>query len=604
MANIKEAFQYAAQNPNSDFAKNLEQLAASGSLDQEAQKYGIDTSVFKPKPTYLDNLQGAVAERVVSGQDTLARGFQEIKTAKAQNKGIGEAARIGAVTGLNIAGQVFGAVGDLQANALITGYQALPEDTKASIEAQVKELAGSEVGKLGIQALQQGGAIYADFKRQNPDMADRVEALGNILSAVPGIKIASKVPDVLETGVKVAGKTADAVVDTTKAVAKTTGDVASTIKTATAPITNIPSNIKTNVAQKVADVAEIKALPTKTAQEAVQSGINIKDARVLPKLVTSPKAKELLTAVKNLANGVEGADPVAVVGNLTTQAFKDLTAKAKTVGSQLGEVAKNIGDVDPTGVQDAILNRLKKVTGLEGLKFENGTLDFGDTTLANFPESVSAITNTFNTTLSTAQKASNGSKLHMFRQGLFEDLGGKKKSLANLSATDENAINAIRGGIADAIETASPDYKKLSMAYAKLTEPLSKLKKALRAADPNITEADMDLAGGLLSRRVTSLAASNPQIRTLLKAVGEATGNKALMEEIMNTQDFYNILNRYYDIAPETGFQKLSQNAAANADSMFSATVQGVKNLAGKTDAVRQKALEKFLEELIGSTKK
>ena len=49
MANLKEAFQYAAQNPTSDFANNLRELAKSGAIDQEAKKFGIDLTPFKPK---------------------------------------------------------------------------------------------------------------------------------------------------------------------------------------------------------------------------------------------------------------------------------------------------------------------------------------------------------------------------------------------------------------------------------------------------------------------------------------------------------------------------------------------------------------------------
>lgn len=48
MANLKQAFEYASQNPESSFAKNLESLASSGSLDAEAKKYGIDLTPFKP----------------------------------------------------------------------------------------------------------------------------------------------------------------------------------------------------------------------------------------------------------------------------------------------------------------------------------------------------------------------------------------------------------------------------------------------------------------------------------------------------------------------------------------------------------------------------
>ena len=56
MANLKQAFEYASQNPDSDFAKNLEQLAASGSLDGEAKKYGVDLGPFRPAPTLASKL--------------------------------------------------------------------------------------------------------------------------------------------------------------------------------------------------------------------------------------------------------------------------------------------------------------------------------------------------------------------------------------------------------------------------------------------------------------------------------------------------------------------------------------------------------------------
>lgn len=51
MANLREAFEYASQNPTSDFAKNLEKMASSGALNLEAKKYGIDLSPFQPQAT-------------------------------------------------------------------------------------------------------------------------------------------------------------------------------------------------------------------------------------------------------------------------------------------------------------------------------------------------------------------------------------------------------------------------------------------------------------------------------------------------------------------------------------------------------------------------
>jgi hypothetical protein len=51
MANIREAFEYAAKNPDSDFAQNLAQLARSGVLNIEAKNNGIDLTPFQPQQT-------------------------------------------------------------------------------------------------------------------------------------------------------------------------------------------------------------------------------------------------------------------------------------------------------------------------------------------------------------------------------------------------------------------------------------------------------------------------------------------------------------------------------------------------------------------------
>lgn len=547
---------------------------------------------YNDQPKEQSTIQKLGSELKQRGSDlatavsTVGKGMTEAKTLPEVGKVIGRGL-------LRSGGAVAGSVLDTLGAGVELADKATGEVASTALKAGGEAFLTTETGKKALSALQAGNESYQAYKVSNPEGAKDLEAIMDIANVVPAVKAAGAVGKgavkVAEIGGKGVLKVADSAIDTVT-------PVVSTIKEVVSPITNIPSNIKTNASQKLASIAEVKVLPTETAKRAAQSGIDIQDVRVIPNLLSSPKSQELITAVKNLANGVEGADPVGVVGNLTTQAFKNLTTKAKTVGGELGTVAKNIGNVDAGAVTQSVINRLKKVSGLENLELENGILNFDNTTLANFPESIKAIANTFDTTINTAQKTANGSKLHMFRQGLFEDLGGKKKSLANLSATDENAINAIRGGIADAIEIASPEYKKLSTQYAKLTEPLNKLKKALKATDPTITEADMDLAGGLLSRRVTSLAASNPQIRTLLRAVGNATGDKSLMENIVKTQDLYNILNKYYDIAPKTGFQNLVKEGVGS-DSIVGMAREAIKNVAGKSDAVRQKALEDLLKD-------
>ena len=77
MANLKEAFQYAAQNPNSDFANNLKQMASSGALNVEAKKYGIDLTPFQPQTVEQPKPQETVTEKVAgfTGGKTISQGI-------------------------------------------------------------------------------------------------------------------------------------------------------------------------------------------------------------------------------------------------------------------------------------------------------------------------------------------------------------------------------------------------------------------------------------------------------------------------------------------------------------------------------------------------
>ncbi len=55
MATIREAFEYASKNPNSQTAKDLASMASSGALDIEAKANGIDLTPFKPKPVAIED---------------------------------------------------------------------------------------------------------------------------------------------------------------------------------------------------------------------------------------------------------------------------------------------------------------------------------------------------------------------------------------------------------------------------------------------------------------------------------------------------------------------------------------------------------------------
>lgn len=94
--NIRQAFEYAAKNPNSDFARNLEALARSGALDVEAKRNNIDLTPFKPKEVEQNIVEEkpkkSLLEKVTSftGGEKIAQGLGQAIANKEISKQIEE----------------------------------------------------------------------------------------------------------------------------------------------------------------------------------------------------------------------------------------------------------------------------------------------------------------------------------------------------------------------------------------------------------------------------------------------------------------------------------------------------------------------------------
>ena len=197
-------------------------------------------------------------------------------------------------------------------------------------------------------------------------------------------------------------------------------------------------------------------------------------------------------------------------------------------------------------------------------------------------------------------KSGTGKSKHLLRQELFEILGGKKRSLSNLTDTQEKAFQAVRKGLSDVLESKNASYKTLSNDYRKVMQPLQDIRgymKKVVGAEEDI----QNMSAGLLARRITSAAKSNPEIRAVLNKMDIATKIPGKTRvSIESLQDFYNILEKYYDIAPKTGFQaQVRQGVERAVGGPVKFLGEQAKSYLGETPAVRQKALEKILEEIL-----
>lgn len=432
------------------------------------------------------------------------------------------------------------------------------------------------------------------------ELARSMDAMSGYLGIVPvgeGIKAGTTLAkETAQAGVQAGKAGAEAISDATGAIVDATKGAVDVAKMAGEGAMQIPKRIATNVADKRVAEEAIRQLPTRTAQQAARDGIEVADVKEIYKIPESakPQAKALVDNVRKFANKETDVDPIETVGKPIIARMKQMESEAGTVGQKLGEVADNLGVVTKAEVEAPVFNALKGVRGLQGLTVDkDGVLNFKNTVLttAETASDRKAIQSIFT---QATQWGSGGAK-HKLRQELFEILGGKKKAGVQLTDTQDKAYQAIRQGLSDVLDAKNPQYKELNTQYAKLAQPLNDLRRAIKAAHPDMAEDILDMNAGLLARRLTSTSMSQGEIRRILDAMDE-TG--ALRESTEASQKLYNILGKYYDIAPKTGFQNQVRAGIESAGGVSEAIMSTVKGLAGETPAVRQKALEDLLNEI------
>lgn len=509
-----------------------------------------------------------------------------------------------AKTGLNTAGAFAGALFSPLTNAVAPVLRATGADKP--ISAAVGAVTDTEPVKASIEF----------YKTLDPEVQKGLASMFNIATAVTGQKALSfgstVAPGVIDTAKAVGSKvaqTASRVADSTMDVARQVPSTAKNLAVGVKDITKmtaggasrIPSHIATNVAEKQAVQATIAKLPTNLAKRAVQDGVDLPDVKYLysiPKSQVTPEMKQLVETAKKFAVTKTGTNPIEIVGKPIVAKIKQLTSEQGRVGQKLGEISKTLGVVTKQEVEPVVFKSLKGVRGLEGLTVDkNGLLNFKNTVLTTAETATDrkAIQSIF----SQATKWGNGEAKHKLRQELFEVLGGKKKALVGMTGTQENAYNAIRQGLSDVLDAKNPAYKATNLEYAKIARPIQDIKKFMKSTgfDDDLQE----LSAGQLAQRLTSNSGSKVQITQILRNLDNATkGKGGVATSAENMQNLYNVLNKYYPIEGATTFQGRITAGVENAKGVTDFLTKAVGEVAGKSEAVRTKALEDALGEIFG----
>lgn len=418
MANLKQAFEYASQNPTSDFAKNLEKLATSGALDGEAKKYGIDLTPFKPVPK-----EPTIGSKLVeTGKETLG-GVKETLGRVATGETTKESGALQAV------GQVAG--GALQATGDVLTSSPVVKDVVSAVAKPVTQ---------GVQAFQGWLENNPTFQKvvttdvadkiasvldANPDLARNAEAINNIANAIL----------VAKGSVQTAGK----VVDTAKTVTQKT----------LSKVDDIKNVVPKNLGQKAVDL--------------VSADPEAKVATILQR--STPEDVSFYTNLGQKASvSGEAITPFEYVGNKLAETTKTLEGKLKEIGKAKSDIVAPMRE----GLSSFSKETKPLIEKLTSLKNSFSEID---------ASSKSVVQSIINDAKTVSTKLDADRFIDKVQDALYT--GNRNMTIVQGSAVDKQ-LRGIIGEYNASLKKALPkEYGELNTRYSEMIDTLSAINRSL-----------------------------------------------------------------------------------------------------------------------------
>lgn len=558
----------------------LDGLAAKG--------YTIEGFNDKPAtPTTQPTFKDRLTEITKAQSDKVQESARLVKEGK---QGVLPAIGQTLASGVKAAGESFALPVTMAAEkALQFVGEYAPENIKQAATELVQK--GIELSKPSLDAY---AALPAEQRANIQALTDLVGggldlALGAGAIKPIGTGVVKTAEGAMVAGEKI-GQTASKIANAP--IISGTGEV---LKSAGRTLKSIPENIATNVGEMQARESLIKTIPSVTGQKAARSGVDVADVATLQNAIKTPEAKTLIETVKNFATGQSRTSPFEVVGKPIVTRLKTLDEQVKKYASELDTVAQNLKGKavnDLTKIQSSVLDGLDRLQ----IRIADQGLDFAGSTLEGIGNSGKIIDNVYK----RIEKANDAFGLHNLKKYIDANVSYGKR-VEGLDAGAERLLKSWRKAIDDTLDTQFTAYNKVNTELTKRISPLEDLKGILKNADGLDTDLLSEKAG-IIARRITSAAASNPEIKQVLRNLDKFTSAKGeTLGKIEDLQDLYNILNKYYDIAPKTGFQNLVKEGVSSPSGIIDQATEMVKGFTGNTNAVRQKALDDYIQDLFST---
>lgn len=541
--------------------KTLEQsLAALGRFRKENVTQEEEGSMIK-------DLGGDIGETFTNVGETLNRSGEDIVSSV--QKSISDQ-RNPIAAGFDIAGQVgrgvSGAFGDV---LLGVGKSFVSQETENAVKGKLQEAIVPIIQNPQVQSMLQQYQSLPENEKQNLRTAGNIGmTLLDILTLGGGSRVAGKIADEGGDILKNILKTGDSIPTKlpTIALPKQTGGI---IQTGKELLERVPRAL--GKGKEYIEEASERAVRIKNASPVVQKAIKSNlDEKIINTIVQSDEpTKNAFKQVVDIAEDTGKTigmkkQPTIIGGELAAKQYDLINKQKKSIGSQLGEVTKELSKTEKVNMQDSfgVLDDILSNQNIKPFYTKNGVkLDFTGSKYT--PAERTKIQQLYNlateggdslSPLQIREKDQLFSKLK--RESNFEGIGD---IVIDTPDGNKSLFNVFRDVYSSKLDTVSPEIKVLNNEYRKLSQVTDDIEDSIfRTPDFNVTKTvDPAEFAKVNLRRIFGEAQSSPvfeavadQMDTLARALGYADATPKQVAEFAQY-----IRKLYPDIVPKTGFQ-------------------------------------------------
>jgi hypothetical protein len=463
MADIKQAIEYAKQNPDSVFASELRKRIESGKMNTELQSAGLNQFIPVKEPNMLSNIVNDPLKTLVV--KPAMRLGQALGTAIAPAFGISKEAvtkasqqdvTVPSFTGnINIEGQKGGVegakqiVGDaFKTTSYLTSGGKLANVLSSGIKGQI-----TKAGVQGATTGATGGALYGfgESVGKGNDMTTVLEdtlistGIGALSGATLGAGLASTVA--LGKGIKnVTGRATERIKETASRFAQP--EVSEAVKVSLNPqeaLKGTGQDIVVSVGGQMKKLSELTPNENTRLKVSTEKSYN-----------TFTKQAEKFAKDRSVAGG----SPVEIVGNRTDKALQFADKKRQVVGQKMGTIEQKYAQ-EVVPIKDSTYKSFVDIVELAndpkyGVK-------------GNGEELVSKLVTDFDKLIEnglTVQERN--SFIRSWQKYLRDarDAFGNFKENATVNSQIEKAVNTIKNETVDAVASKDKIYRNLRQKYS------------------------------------------------------------------------------------------------------------------------------------------